>query len=163
MILADVINFSIVILLGILMGRAVDSILFLLTLCSVRQFSGGFHAKTFWLCRVSILITFFGVTVVSQLLPVQSYKILILVINIVCTAFIALLSPVKHPNKELTEKQKKQNKLNAFLTSFILSIISGILIFAGFNKGVTISITLVAVAVLMVIGILTRIGGDKNV
>lgn len=100
---------------------------------------------------------------VSQLLPVQSYKILILVINIVCTAFIALLSPVKHPNKELTEKQKKQNKLNAFLTSFILSIISGILIFAGFNKGVTISITLVAVAVLMVIGILTRIGGDKNV
>lgn len=59
LILADIINFSIVILLGVFLGKVIDSILFLITLCSIRQFSGGFHAKTFWLCRVSMLITFF--------------------------------------------------------------------------------------------------------
>lgn len=159
LILADIINFSIVILLGVFLGKVVDSILFLITLCSIRQFSGGFHAKTFWLCRLSMLSTFFCVTVISQLLPMQSYKIIVLVINIICTAVITFLSPVKHPNKELNTKQKKQNKINAFITSFIMSAISIILIIAGFDKGVTISITLAAVTILMVIGIMVQEGG----
>lgn len=161
LILADIVNFSIVILLGMLLNRIIDSILFLITLCSVRQFSGGFHAKTFWLCRLSMLITFFGVTVVSQLLSAYPFKMIIsLILNVFCIIFIAALSPIKHPNKELTTKQKKQNKTNAILTSFIMSVISIILIIAGFDKGVTISITLVAVAILMVIGILVQEGGD---
>ncbi len=161
LILADIINFSIVILLGMLLNRIIDSILFLITLCSVRQFSGGFHAKTFWLCRLSMLITFLGVIVVSQLLSAYPFKMIIsLILNVFCIIFIAALSPIRHSNKELTTKQKKQNKTNAILTSFIMSVISIILLIAGFNKGVTISITLVAVTILMVIGILVQEGGD---
>lgn len=54
------------------------------------------------------------------------------------------------------EYKTEKEKINAFLTSFVMSLISIILIAADCDKGVTISITLVAVAILMVIGILVQ-------
>ena len=57
LIISDVINYIIIISLGIVFNRLIESIVFLITLCGIRQFSGGFHAKTFWLCRLSMILT----------------------------------------------------------------------------------------------------------
>lgn len=165
LIIADIINFSIVMLLGAVFGQFIESIIFLITLCGIRQFSGGFHAKTFWLCRLSMLITFLCVEVISYLLSGSQFSNVgvIGLINAAAVMIIAILSPIKHPSKSLTEQQRKKNKIKAAITSFILSDISVILIIAGRTEGVTISITLAAVVILMIIGIAVRKGEDLNV
>lgn len=161
LIIADIINFFLVMLLGMILRRFVHSILFLITLCTVRQFSGGFHAKTFWLCRISMLITFIAVTLITVL--IYNFNACNIVLNIVSVIIIGIFSPIKHPNKSLTQQQKKKNKFKAIITSFVFAIISSVLIIIGADEGVTISITLSAIVVLMGVGILVQKGGEENV
>lgn len=165
LIIADIINFFIVMSFGIVLKSFIESMIFLLTLCSLRQFSGGFHAKTFWLCRLSMIITFLCVLIINYvLLHIVDYNImLVFAIDIISMILVAVLAPVKHPNKSLTDQQKKKNKLMAIITSAVLSAVSVILVIVNNNKGVIISITLAAVVVLMLIGIAVQKGGDDNV
>ena len=46
LLLADMINFALVLLIGILCGALYESALYLLMMWTVRRFSGGYHAKT---------------------------------------------------------------------------------------------------------------------
>ena len=68
LIFADIINFSLVILIGLCLKKFTESVLFLITLCGLRQYSGGFHAKTFVVCRLSRILTYIVVTLVTSFL-----------------------------------------------------------------------------------------------
>ena len=162
LIIADIINFTIIIVLGIILNKVSDSITFLITLCGLRQFCGGFHAKTFAVCRISFIATYIIVMVISFLLA-NTGIILIALINTVCFIFISCFSPIEHPNKPLTISQKKNNKIKSIITSAVLSIASIILVALDIQVGVTISITLCAVAVLMLVSLIMGKGGEKNV
>ncbi len=164
LIFADVINFSIVLILALLFKQIFSGIAFLFTLCCVRKHSGGFHAKTFWLCRISLIITFVCVLALSMLVSASEFDMLISgIINVFSVVFISVFSPVRHPNKPLTEEQAKLNKKRAFIASLLLAALSAALIFAGVGEGVTISITLLAIVILMIVGLITVKGGEKNV
>lgn len=163
LIIADIINFSIVILLSLIINRLLDGLVFLITLCSIRQFSGGFHANTFWMCRLSMIITFCCVITISSLLANNINVIIIIIINTVCITVIGTLSPIKHTNKSLTAQQQQKNKRNAIIISLIFFVISSALAIMGIYEGITISITLTAVVVLMIIGIAAQKGGNGNV
>lgn len=152
LITADVINFSIVILIGILINRLADSIIFLGVLCGLRQFCGGFHARTFWLCRLSMVLTYISSEFLSSgisNLHIESPAVIIL--NIITVTIMALFAPVENVNKFLSEQEKKVNKLIAVITSACLAIISVILIVVGIDKGVNISVTMFAAAILMLV------------
>lgn len=165
LITADVINYIIIISLGTIFNRLAESIIFLITLCGLRQFSGGFHAKSFWLCRLSMIITCLGVMLLTDIAICTGFGIIIIIsINIISIVFIAIFAPIAHPNKPLSDKQKRNNKIKSIITSIFLSIVSMIVVVAIDMKfGVTISITLLAVVFLMIIGMAVRKGGKKNV
>lgn len=164
LIIADLINFSLVLILGGIVRRFSDSVVFLITLCTVRQFSGGFHAKTFWICRLSMVITFISVIICTNLFLRFGVSVRgVLFINILCDIFIGVFSPVKHKNKKLTEEQKYKNKMSAVIISLIFSVISVIFTAAKNNWGITILSTLIAVVILMIVGILVQKGGSDDV
>lgn len=163
LIIADIINFLIIILLGTVFKRIFDSIVFLVVLCGLRQFTGGFHAKTFWLCRTSMIITYFSVMFLNIVVLNTSPKMICAFNNFLCVIIIFLLAPIENVNKQLTDRQKKSNKLKSLITSIILSVVSIIFVSADKNVGVTISTTLSAVVILMFVGKIKMKGGHKNV
>ena len=164
LIIADIINFLMVLFFGALLGMAVESVAFLLTLCGIRIFSGGFHAETFWLCRLSMLITFAFVMLFSYILSNSIYEEnAVWIINCICVIIIGVLAPVKHPNKSLTQKQVKRNKLSAIIIALIMAAISIMMVNAGIYTGIIMSVTLISVAVLMVIALIVQRGGKDNV
>ena len=164
LILADVINFSLIMLLSVLLGRFWDGVAFLITLCGVRKYSGGFHAKTFWLCRLSMLITYLCVIGISELLGRMSGALLVtIVLNVAAIVIIPCLAPVKHPNKILTDKQLEENKLKAAIASEILAAVSILFVIVNNPVGITMAMTLCAIVVLMFVGIISMKGGRKNV
>ena len=164
LIFSDIINFSIVLICSLILNDIISGIVFLITLCSIRQFSGGFHAKTFWLCRLSMIITFITVICLSQWInSFQIKELIVLLLNAVSIIIIAIFAPIKHPNKPLNERQYRKNKQKSIITSAILSIISLILCVMEIEEGVTISITISAVVILMIIGLITTKGGEKYV
>ena len=164
LIFADIINYLIVIIMGIIFKRIAASVAFLITLCGVRQFSGGFHAKTFWLCRLSMILTYVLVIILADVITKTNNVLLYsLVINILCTAFIGVFAPIEHENKPLTKKQKEKNKIRSLITAFVLSVVSIIMVIADMQTGVTISVTLLAVILLMFISMVMKKGGNSDV
>lgn len=160
LIFSDIINYSLVIVMGIFLNCLIESIVFLITLCGLRIFSGGFHAKTFWVCRISMVLTFIGVMGVTYLLKdVHAISKCIVIIDAISFAVIAFLAPVQNPNKPLTIKQIARNRKKSIIASIFISIISMIFMRININIGVTISNSFAAVAILMIVGLAVSKGG----
>lgn len=161
LLLADIINFSLVIVLGVLIKQPTAAVVFLISLYCIRKYTGGFHAKTFFLCRMSMLFTAFSVMIISKIVFTQSDCIYYVVsFNIISVFIIILLAPIENPKKKLTINRKKKNKRKAIIVSIIMSIIS--YIFLEYYYGVVVSVTLLAVAILMIIGLIYG-KGEQNV
>ena len=98
LIISDIINYAIIIILGIVLNRLIESVAFLISLCVLRQFSGGFHAKTFWLCRLSMIITYICVMALSDIIAYKEYSIItVSIINVISIVFIAVFAPTQVP------------------------------------------------------------------
>lgn len=155
LIISDIVNFIVIILLGLLVSCELESVVFLITLCGLRVFTGGFHAKTFFVCRLSMMITFILVMATSNLLIESGVNyIYIGLLNIISIIIVALLAPVQNPNKKLEVKQMKTNHKRSVIASLFLSVLSVMLVYCKINIGVVISITTAAVAILMVVGLI---------
>ena len=165
LIFADIINFSLVILIGLCLKKFTESVLFLITLCGLRQYSGGFHAKTFVVCRLSMILTYIVVTLVTSFLIKMRFCIYaVILLNAISIVSVSLIAPIENVNKKLSASQKKRNKTKSIIVSIALSLAS--IFFIGFNlmeEGVTISITLLAVVILMIIGLAAKKGGYSDV
>ena len=164
LIIADVINYTIIITLGIIFNKVLESICFLISLCGLRQFCGGFHAKTFCVCRMSMIITYICVMYLTSVVIHTGYNLItVLTIDILSVSFISVFAPIVNYNKPLSSIQKRSNKIHSIIASILLSAVSIILIIADIKIGVTISITLLAVIILMIIGMAKQKGGKANV
>ncbi len=164
LIIADVINFSIIILMSVIIHQVINGIAFLITLCLVRRYSGGFHAKSFFVCRLSLIITYLSVLLISFAINTTVYKTFIVFgIDLMSLITISILSPVVHPRKRLDQKQIKKNKIAAIITSSIFVVLSVLAINKNKSAGVVISVTLLAISFLMVIAKKYSKGGKQNV
>lgn len=165
LIFADIINFSIILITGAVISKFFEGIIFLIVLCGLRRYCGGFHAKTFWLCRISMIVTFIIVLYISELLTKQQgILLMIIVINSISIVFISFVAPIENRNKRISSTQRKCNKNKSIMTTAVLSIISILLVVLNVvETGVIISITLSAVVILMIIGLVVEKEGKCHV
>lgn len=163
LILADMINFSLVLLIGILTKSFFESVAYIIVFWTVRRFSGGFHAKTHLVCRLVTVGTYVLILIASKFIN-DHY----IITNIICCVFsiitMLLFAPIKHPNKELTDKEVKANKLFAALATLFFATVSLVLTFINKETGLVISLILLAISILMYIGLQTnKKRGKSNV
>lgn len=165
LIFADVINFAIIMLLGLCINKISESVMFLLTLCGLRRYSGGFHAKTFFVCRLSMIITYIAViTVTAFISNVFGGFYIVAFLNTISVISVSILAPIENVNKKLSSSQKKENKIKSIIASTVLSLFSmTLIVFNVIAEGVTISITLLTVVILMIVGLVVKKGGNSNV
>lgn len=153
LIVADVINTILIIGVSLITNTFISGCLYMLVFCGVRKFCGGFHAKTYWLCRLVTVFTYLIIIAVSSVLSNNLLQI-VLVCDIVTVISMFLFAPVRHPNKELKEKEIKANKLFAILSASGFSILSVMLILFERKEGLNISLNLFAISILMYIGMI---------
>ncbi|MCM1228262.1 MAG: accessory gene regulator B family protein [Clostridium sp.] len=55
--ISSLLNIVLIVAIGIVSGNILESILFLSCFVPLRQFTGGFHAKTYFLCNLSFSIS----------------------------------------------------------------------------------------------------------
>lgn len=64
--ISSLINILLIIIIGIVSGNALESIVFLACFIPLRQFTGGFHAKTYFLCNLSFAVSFIILLIVYK-------------------------------------------------------------------------------------------------
>lgn len=116
---------SVILVIGILCDRFFQTIAFLLVFVALRSFTGGYHAKKYWVCTVVTLTTFCLTLLLSEFLKVS--LLLYVILGIIGLVLITKFVPIENPNKPLSEKQRGKYKIIS-LVLFISFIAVGIAI-----------------------------------
>ena len=154
LIISDIITSFLIFTAGIVMNEFIYSCIYALIMLIVRKFSGGYHAKTYWLCRTVTVGTFILIVITSR---VNAFNIFVcLAFNIIAVVTMIIFAPIRHPNKQLTENEYKANKVFSVITTLFFSVISIALFFVERKEGLVISLTLLAITALMYVGLLTN-------
>ena len=108
-----------VLIVGILISRLVESIIFITIYATLRIYTGGYHARTPLVCNIVFLGTYL-VTVMLEALKVNN--------SVVWIMYLLLrFSPIENVNKELDDKDKEiyRNKSLIISTLLLMLLLAG--------------------------------------
>lgn len=159
LIFADIINFSLILLVGLFTGNLINGCIYIFLMWAVRRFTGGFHAKTYTLCRICT-IGIYALIILAGRFIKENLLIYSVGMNLFTILTVIKFAPIRHPNKDLTETEIKANKFFAIISSVFFSAVSAFLISVGRKEGLTISLILFAISILMYVGLITN--GKEN-
>lgn len=163
LLVSSVIETISLLLIGLLTGKLIDTIIFIISFSSIRVFSGGYHANSYLKC--------FIVTVAYYLLVLFSADIMLafpnrtIILIAIITLFLSLIlfiltSPVKSKGKSILN-YKKQKILS--IISLCINAILPIILLTIYQNNILIIVcpTIICVDVLIIIESLKK-GDEKN-
>ncbi|MBQ5988755.1 MAG: accessory gene regulator B family protein [Oscillospiraceae bacterium] len=148
---SSLLNVILIIVIGIISKHTVESLVFLGVFIPIRQFSGGYHAATyfkcnFWFCVLFIILIGMYELTSSSITIVFDIWILLFIEVVFVT-----VCPVENKNKVLTSEIKKKGRMICVILGGIIEVCGIILRFYGLRWGLILEYTLLLVAVLAVI------------
>ncbi len=159
LLLSFLISTSVILTIGLITNRFINTIVFLTVFTLLRRFTGGFHANTYLMCKLFTIGTYLIVLFVSEKITITFVPFLVL--SLIGLIVICLWGPIEHPNKPITDFNKKRFKTISLLLYSILSLIGiGINNIAETLSSV-VCYTLASVIALMILSILKK-GTSKN-
>lgn len=109
LIFSFIFSVSIILAVGYIIHKILETIIFLTLFILIRQFTGGFHADTYMKCQIFTISFYLCVISISQIIQPSVWAYFVLWLS--GTLIITLIGPVENPNKPLSDKQRKKNKL----------------------------------------------------
>lgn len=155
-ILSSIVGILVILLAGICTGSFPESLVFLLCIIPLRQYTGGYHADSYFKCNLYFVLSYLLVLAFYRYLPP------FLDLPVLCcgigfgTAAVWFWSPVDNPNKILTAEQKRKYKKCSFLLLAVVGVISAVLYTFHVRMSVFLSLVLFITAVLMAVEIIKR-------
>lgn len=131
LILATIVNTFVVCVIGIVMGRFIETILFLASFAILRSFSGGYHASTHVKCLVILVVAYMINMVLIWMISVEYMLYASLVLQFISIFLIFKYAPVENENKPLNEEERRNYKIKSRILSLVLAAIAsaGLLLF----------------------------------
>lgn len=116
-------NILLAIIISLITNTVYPTFLFMLSFVIIRQYIGGYHAKTHIGC-MSILGTV--LVLFSRLvyfIPSESEMVISTVLTAVSAVLVIVFAPVEHPNKPLSEHEKNSLRKRGIIAVTITSIL----------------------------------------
>lgn len=158
---SSVINIVLILLISLLFSQIIEGVIFLLCFILLRQFTGGYHAKSYFSCNIIFALSFISVLWLSGKIANQITIGSAIPFIVTSGIIIIILSPISNVNKSIPKHKRVNLKGIAFTAWSFISIISLYLIHIESSFGVTVFVTVMLVTVLMLIEKLDG-KGDKN-
>ena len=113
-----------VLIVGILISRLVESIIFITIYATLRIYTGGYHARTPLICNIVFLGTYL-VTVMLEALKVNNSVVWIM--YLLSCLIILRFSPIENVNNELDDRDKEiyRNKSLIISTLLLMLLLAG--------------------------------------
>ncbi|MGL5716597.1 MAG: accessory gene regulator ArgB-like protein [Paraclostridium sp.] len=120
--ISSLINLVVVLILGVIFRKFIQTVVFVICYCSIRQYSGGYHANTHIKCIFTFLCMYLVTVFVSGEIDSVYLKSIVVLIGALNWLNIYLLVPVEHINNPLSDFEKDKNKKNARIISTLILI-----------------------------------------
>ena len=150
--LSSVFNIFIILLLSFICNKFINGIVFLIVFIPLRQFTGGYHAKTYFKCNLTFAICFIATLYVSifvHKVPMEC-QILIAFLELF---FIFLKCPIKNENKIIRDYKQYVRCKYLSCCLFIGYWVFGFFVLTVFEFGILIHNTLHLVVILGIVAI----------
>ncbi|WP_315167574.1 accessory gene regulator B family protein [Metaclostridioides mangenotii] len=157
-IVAFIIQMSVILAIGYMFSRFIETVIFLAFYCPIRQFSGGFHAENYRRCLLVFMILYItNIYIVDKLISLHT-NIPMIVITLISYIGISFLAPQEHRHNPLSEKERKSYKrIVMYICSFLLLlIILGINLTITYEYSMYASSVIVCIFIMLVLGIIKR-------
>lgn len=163
LLVSSVIETISLLLIGLLTGKLIDTIIFIISFSSIRVFSGGYHANSYLKCFI-VTVAYYLLVLFSAYIMLAFPNRTIILIAII-TLFLSLIlfiltSPVKSKGKSILN-YKKQKILS--IISLCINAILPIILLTIYQNNILIIVypTIICVDVLIIIESLKK-GDEKN-
>lgn len=123
-----IVNISVALSIGIIFDRFIHTIVFLSCYCTLRQFTGGYHARNYTECTLTFAAIYLITIFLANNIDIFRYKYLSIIILIVSSYIIYKLAPLEHRNKPLSNDEKHRYRMIAMkiMSVIVLIFIVGI-------------------------------------
>lgn len=125
MLIYFIINISIILFISIIFNKTIQTIIFLICYCTLRQFTGGYHARNYTECTLTFVLMYLSTIFISNNIDIDKFNYIPVLIIIVSLMIINTIAPLDNRNKPITKIEKKYYKK---ITQIIVLVISTILI-----------------------------------
>ncbi|MBR6983489.1 MAG: accessory gene regulator B family protein [Ruminococcus sp.] len=150
LIISTIFSIIMILIVGILSGRFIECIVFYIVFCLLRRNTGGYHANSYWGCKITLFVVLSSALVLELLL----YKVTILywgILLIFNCVLIIYLSPIEHINKPLSDIQKMKNRKNTIIELLIISCLTLVMMLMNIELYHIIILSVFSVSILMLI------------
>lgn len=161
LILSSIAETFILIVLGVVFSRFLETLIFIISFSSIRFFTGGYHAKSYVRCAVVTLIIYFICLISHEMINLFTFATVLIISGVIffgSLIVIGLFTPIENKNKKIENKQRlKRISLITLVLEFVLFFTG---LFADFSQALVILPTVLSVGVLMLVEIIRK-RGDK--
>lgn len=154
------IGFFLILIIGIITGKFIHTVIYLSIFISLRRYTGGYHASTYFSCKVQSVCVYLLTLITSEIFTVALtfYPIL----GIAGMIIICNFAPIENPNKPLTIAEKQKHR-HTSLALYLSILVSGAIAQTHFLKfSNIIFFTLLSIIILMVISIISKKGENTD-
>ena len=162
LLISSILETVILLILGILLNKFIETLIFIFAFSAIRFFTGGYHAKTYSGCAIVTVFVYQFTLSCYEILWKYLSDYLICIYTLVLLISLLLIvkfAPIENVGKSIENKQKiKRISVIVLITEFVL-MFTGLSV--DFHCFFVILPTLFSVDVLMLIEIIGK-RGDKN-
>lgn len=146
--------------LGIVFQKVMFALIYTIMFMTLRQITGGYHAKTYFKCNLTMCLSFCTTIILSFLLKSIFCSGTFIIHLLLSIAITIVFCPVANENKPIKPESKNKFKIFAVILSVFFSLIGYYIFQHSYDSGIFIIATIIMINVLIVLPKLIE-GGDK--
>lgn len=158
--ISSIISLLLIFVIGAGTNCIFESIVFLVFFIPIRQYTGGYHANTYFKCNLSMCIIFSSVIIIYKNLYCNMQEYSCLAVSILCSIVYIIFCPVENLKKPICPQKRKSYKVLGAMLGICYGIIAAILTALKYKTGLLIMLTLLAVTVLVIAGVISKKGEE---
>ena len=157
-IILGIIDFFIVLIVGLIFNQFITMLIFFTMFISVRLYTGGYHANTVLKCKAVFISICISLVFLSEFKFPYYLHILIMLLYLITSFFLA---PIENHNKPLTSEEQMKYRRISIAMSLFWSAVAVFSYFFAIKICTTITVTALFITLLMIIGEYGK-GGEIN-
>ena len=120
---SSILNIALAAIIAIITNTVYPTAAFLTAFIVIRQYIGGYHAKTHLGCMSIFAVVLCCFAVLSRYIPAEC-EVWISMLSVILSIFLILkFAPVEHPNKPISGKEKSKLKKSGIISAFTVFIL----------------------------------------
>lgn len=114
-----IVNISVALFIGVIFDMFIHTIIFLSCYCTLRQFTGGYHARNYTECTLNFVCMYLLTIIIVNNINMDKYKYLLILLMMISIFIIYKLAPLEHRNKPLSEIEKNKYRYISIKIAFV--------------------------------------------